>query len=224
MNCPNEFSQYTLSCPVNDISQEFFTINTAPNWGFDNYYQFNCPSESSNHYKNAKKILHSYLNDLHWIQTLKLPEELLRYVSKLKNKKYPLANLKDKTSSHQPIYIKDNYGTINMAKRQNINNHYQANDLATSNTLTTPSRRDDNEEVEEKNSFNSKWKTFLLKAETDESIHKYSPARHGIICSGDNVSGSPHYPTDIYNEYRKKKKGTQQIYSMDQEVCPYIDQ
>ncbi|KAI8366139.1 hypothetical protein BD560DRAFT_436251 [Blakeslea trispora] len=173
--------------------------------------------ESSKHYKNAKKILRSYLNDLHWIQSLKLPEGLLRYVSKLKNKK-------DKVSSHLPIHIKNNYGTINVTKRQTVNNYHQANDVVTSSTSATPSKRDVNEDAEEKDSFNFEWKTFLLKAENDDSIHEYSPAKHGIICSGDNVSGSPHYPAEIYNEYREKKKSSQKIYSMGQEVCSYIDQ
>ncbi|KAG1558248.1 hypothetical protein G6F49_004678 [Rhizopus delemar] len=65
--------------------------------------------------------------------------------------------------------------------------------------------------------------TSDLTTKTDGSIRKYSPARHGIICGGDNISRRPYYLADIYNEYRKKKDA-QQAYSINQEVRPYIDQ
>ncbi|KAI7892165.1 uncharacterized protein EV154DRAFT_543377 [Mucor mucedo] len=67
------------------------------------------------------------------------------------------------------------------------------------------------------------WKEYLLLAKNDASIHRYSPAKHNIICCGKEVSPRPSFPRDIYNRYKKKKSRDEEVYAFDGQICSYID-
>ncbi|KAI9476292.1 MAG: hypothetical protein EXX96DRAFT_486422 [Benjaminiella poitrasii] len=133
-----------------------------------------------------------------------------------------------KVSEHRAINITNNKGNVYIANEQNFSRDYHS-ESGTKRKSIGDEDDDDNIENTDNNdskSLKEKWKLFLRNAETDASIHKYSPAKNNIIYCGEGISHKPYLPQDIYKEYKNNKidHNSRDTCITDNKLMSYIDE
>ncbi|EIE83434.1 hypothetical protein RO3G_08139 [Rhizopus delemar RA 99-880] len=134
-----------------------------------------------------------------------------------------------KASEHRAINItNNNKDDVYVANELNFPRNCHSETSKKRKSIDDEDDDDNNQNAEnnDSNSLEEKWKLFLRNAETDASIHKYSPAKNNIICCGEGISHRPYFPQDIYKEYKKNKleHNSRDTCIIDNKLMSYIDE
>ncbi|KAI7905809.1 uncharacterized protein BX663DRAFT_500982 [Cokeromyces recurvatus] len=228
MHLPEEYRNYKLST-VNEIPIHFFSINSASNWDFESY--FSQTHSNLNKYKNFKKIVKDYNDDLNLIsQSKEVPNIIKEYAIHLLNKIKPSkAQLKTRATKKRRISSMGiifngpiNGGTINATVNNSSDDKriYEEQQNSVERFDEQESSANNQENLDEHEpSIGTEWLRFIKKHQL--LFHPFSPVANNIIRSGDGISPRPYLDRSLYEKHMESHDVEQ--YTLPTVLCDHLD-